>query len=216
MGTVVKPYTFTNGPGNIIDAVQVNADLDTLYAVVNGNLQAVNLKAGDGLFDSYKTIASVAGRLQTGEGVGSADSYWSIQGALVSEGVNAGANGIAGLLYWDDADFAVVGKTLKLRQRSQLLVSGGAPGVNYQVGLFPVTGVTGSGGSPQLNVTLGAVVPGSTSLFTAPGANSLNQASSGDFTPPADGYYLLGLTPGAVTPANLVIAFSQQLQVRAV
>lgn len=45
MGLVVKPYTFTNGPSNIIDAVQVNADLDTLYTLVNGQVEDANVKA---------------------------------------------------------------------------------------------------------------------------------------------------------------------------
>jgi hypothetical protein len=45
MGIVSKLFTFTNGIGNKIDATQVNADFDTLYTLVNGNIDAANLAA---------------------------------------------------------------------------------------------------------------------------------------------------------------------------
>lgn len=43
-GVVSKPFTFTNN--TVADANQVNSDFDTLYALVNGNIDAANLAAG--------------------------------------------------------------------------------------------------------------------------------------------------------------------------
>lgn len=36
MGLINKLYTFVNGPGNLIDATQVNADLDALFTLLSG------------------------------------------------------------------------------------------------------------------------------------------------------------------------------------
>lgn len=44
MPQVTKPYTFQNQ--TIADAGQVNQDFDTLYTLVNGNLDSANIKAG--------------------------------------------------------------------------------------------------------------------------------------------------------------------------
>jgi hypothetical protein len=45
MGIVVKPFTFVAGVGNKIRAAEMNSNLDTLYNLVNGNLDAANLAA---------------------------------------------------------------------------------------------------------------------------------------------------------------------------
>lgn len=44
MSTVNKPYNFANGTP--ADANQVNSDFDTLYNLVNGNLDQSNFKPG--------------------------------------------------------------------------------------------------------------------------------------------------------------------------
>lgn len=44
MATITKQYTFTNG--TIADGTQVNKDFDDLYTLVNGNIDANNLKDG--------------------------------------------------------------------------------------------------------------------------------------------------------------------------
>lgn len=45
MGIVNKPYTFTALASKSGEAAQVNADLDAIYAEVNGNLDDANVKA---------------------------------------------------------------------------------------------------------------------------------------------------------------------------
>lgn len=58
-GLVTKPYTFSNN--TIADATQVNADYDTLYTLVNGNLDNANILAGAGIVFSKLDSATVAG-----------------------------------------------------------------------------------------------------------------------------------------------------------
>jgi hypothetical protein len=57
MGLLTKSYTFTNGVGNNVDATQVNKDFDDLYTLVNGNIEAVNMK--DGIITLAKLAAEV-------------------------------------------------------------------------------------------------------------------------------------------------------------
>jgi hypothetical protein len=44
MGTITKTYTFANG--NVADGTHVNANFDQLFDVVNGNIEAANIKDG--------------------------------------------------------------------------------------------------------------------------------------------------------------------------
>lgn len=45
MGLISKDHTFVNGVSNLIDADQVNADFDEIYALVNGQLDDANVKS---------------------------------------------------------------------------------------------------------------------------------------------------------------------------
>ena len=54
-GTVSKPHTFTDG--TVIDADQVNANFDTLFNLVNGNLTTENIKSIDASDITSGTLA---------------------------------------------------------------------------------------------------------------------------------------------------------------
>lgn len=43
MGTLVKPFTYANG--TVIDATELNSNLDTLYTGINGNIDTANIAA---------------------------------------------------------------------------------------------------------------------------------------------------------------------------
>lgn len=58
-GIVSKPYTFSNN--TIADANQVNANYDTLYTLVNGNLDNDNIAAAAGIVFSKLDAVTVAG-----------------------------------------------------------------------------------------------------------------------------------------------------------
>ena len=63
MALLTKSYTFTNGIGNNVDAVQINKDFDDLYTLVNGNIEAVNIK------DATITLAKLATEVKVIENV---------------------------------------------------------------------------------------------------------------------------------------------------
>ena len=68
MALVTKPYTFTNGVSNLIDAVQVNADLDTLYALVNALLDDANIKPAAGILLNKIADGTLGAKLGVDEG----------------------------------------------------------------------------------------------------------------------------------------------------
>lgn len=209
-----KDFTFTGGVGNKIFAAQVNQNFDELYNWANGNVQADALKPGDGLFDSYKTI--LRGGIALGDTSGT--------GVNTLFGLGEGGSGwldtVTGLqppvgLYWDDADFAVALKTLKLRLRAQAYVNSILTGITFTCGLHSLASLGGVPDAIGFNLT-DAAVADSTVAFANPATLTAAQGSSGDFTVPADGHYFFGVKTSAALAADSLIHILMQLQVRAV
>jgi hypothetical protein len=115
------------------------------------------------------------------------------------------------LFYFDDADYAVAGLTLKMRLRAQCLTNNTAPATTLTVDLRAVTASVGSGTTGSY--TLGSVVSGSPVAFASPSASSRNQAASSDFTVPADGYYALCASVSGAQATNSFVTLFGQLQV---
>lgn len=115
------------------------------------------------------------------------------------------------LIYFDDADYTVGGKTQKLRLRAQVLCNATAPAINFTVGLYPVTV---AGAADNLTFTLGTVVTGSTVALNTPSASTVNQGNSGDFTIPADGPYALGFVSSGTLANNAACFVYGHLQTR--
>jgi hypothetical protein len=63
MGTVTKTYTFA--AGNKILSAEVNSDFDTLYNLVNGNIDNDNIKANAGIVDTKLAQISTASKVDT-------------------------------------------------------------------------------------------------------------------------------------------------------
>jgi hypothetical protein len=116
-------------------------------------------------------------------------------------------------VYIDDADYTVSGKTTKLRLRAQLSTNATAPGVNFTFGLHVVT-VSGGGAGQIQASSIGAAIAGSTVAINAPGGSSQNQGVSTEFNVPADGFYMLGVTPSGAPAANSIQNFNAQLQLK--
>jgi uncharacterized membrane protein len=116
------------------------------------------------------------------------------------------------LIRLESADYAVTGKTTKLRVRVNLATLTAAYAGTYTAGLYPVTAVSFSSGNPTY--TVGAVISGSTAAIAAPSADSLVEADSGAFTIPADGYYVMAVALSATAPpANCGFVANAFLQV---
>lgn len=113
----------------------------------------------------------------------------------------------------DPADFAVAGRTTKLRVVVSGLVNDAAPAMNFVFGLYPLG--TPSGTVNVVNPNFGTVVAGSTVTFNAPGANtSPGPTSSGDFDFPAAGRYGIGVNCSAAMAANSAVNWAVRLEVR--
>lgn len=94
-------------------------------------------------------------------------------------------------------DYAVVGRTTKLRLLASALVNAVAPTSTFAVKLVPITSPAGLVGA--LSVTAGASV--ATATFTAPAANSLTRAVSSTISLPSDGLYAVLVTTSVATTA---------------
>lgn len=156
---------------------------------------------------AYRTILAVPQALSNDLEAGTY-LMGNYSGTPVKSGASAGT--IPGF-YFDDADYAVAGKTLKMRLRAQIATNATKPTLKFTVGLYPVTV---AGAADQIVFTLGAVVPGSTVEFNEPAASTITPKEAADFTVPADGAYVMGVvTSGALTNNNLSL-LNAQLQVR--
>lgn len=129
-----------------------------------------------------------------------------------SNGVFTGSNGGNGVFYLDPADWGN-GRTANMRLRCLVITNATAPAANFTFGLYPVTAL--GGGAAAVNVTPGAVIAGSTALFTAPGATATLKADSGDFVCPAAGFYAIGLVISANAAANSSLSVRVQIDRRA-
>lgn len=149
----------------------------------------------------YRTLLATG--CQIGGGASSATVYlgWEL------ERTSAALATPPAMIYLDDADYAVAGKTTKLRLRAQLFTGSTSPSIIYGVGLYPLSSISAG------TFTVGSQVTGSGVGFATPSTNSMNQANSGDFTFPSDGYYIIGV--GFTGNHTEDIAVMAQLQVRA-
>lgn len=193
-----------------------------LREVVNGELDNSNLSGTAGITDAnlaspnnsaYRLVAASQQPIRTLKAAG---TYFL---GNLFEPLASGGEVIATseyranppYFYFDDADFAVAGKTLKMRLRAQAAVNATKPTIKFTFGLYPVTV---AGGAGVLTVTLGTVVSGSTVEINEPAASTVSQANSGDFTVPVDGAYALGVVTSNTMTVNSAVLMSAQLQIR--
>lgn len=61
MGLIVKLYTFS--AGSVVTASEHNSNFDVAYAVINGNLENVNIKASAGIVDTKLAQITTANKV---------------------------------------------------------------------------------------------------------------------------------------------------------
>lgn len=165
----------------------------------------------DPRIDPYRTIIRGVTRGQASV-ITSASTYFVTIGA---NSVQPLGNGNATMmpLYLQPTDWTASGYSAKLRLLVGCLVTDAAPAITFTFGLYPVT--AWAGGTTVSNPTVGTVVSGSTVPFASPAANSITaETSSGDFTFPAAGYYIVAVTTSAAAATNSNPSFPWALQVR--
>lgn len=115
------------------------------------------------------------------------------------------------MVYLDDADYAIAGRTTKLRLRTQVHTNATSVGAMViSTRLFPVTV---AGAANTLSYTLGTVVSGATAIVTNPPISAITSAVGSDFTFPSDGLYIFCCTTDATMAQNSAMAVTAQLQV---
>lgn len=195
------------------DGTVVEADLHAnnnaaLKTVVNGGLDASNVTAAsltDATLNSpnnsvYRTIAEATGSIGAGGAVANG-TYLFQQDApgLVASGT--AATYVPSLVLLNTADYAVLGKTLKLNLRAVLCTNGTALTATLKFGLYTLS--SSGGAANSINITVGAVTSGSEVTFTAPAIDSPLNGITSDFDAPATGIYALALNVSAgPTAAN--------------
>lgn len=191
-----KPFTFVNGPGNLIDATQVNSDFDTLYNALNNALDESNIAdhvltaqsmnaafakdVVEPAFSGWKPLipqrgggsgntSKAAGTYLLGMGNGLLDSTNFFSYAINPE-------------YIDPADLVAGSRTAQFRVRAQVLCNQQAPGITFTFGLYTLT--LNSGAAGQSNMYTPSLVAGSTVAFASPAASSSNVSASAAFSLP--------------------------------
>jgi hypothetical protein len=170
-----------------------------------------NFASSAGMYSAYRTVVTAhSAYLQNL----TAGDYMLGAGNVLGETTDRAVSGssLPQFFYLDDADFAISGRTLKLRVRAQVYTNATAPAITFTAGLFPVSSVTG--GVQSFQATLGAVTSGSTVAIATPSASTSNQGNSGDFVFPADGHYVLGVTFSGTIAGNASGLICAQLQRR--
>jgi hypothetical protein len=207
MPDVIFPHEFEDNVDQVASGQQVMDNLNAIAAVVNGDLDATNIP-DLAILGAYRTILSFPLVSQGAMATGGAAPFLP-SGSAMTHGT--GTAGTPPMIYLAAADYAVTGKTTKLRVRGQMFTDNGGAhtGVTYTFGLYALAAASGS--TPGV-VTSGAVIAGSTVAIANPGASAAFQGSSGDFNLPADGYYALGVATSA-TPVHEG-RWAAQLQLR--
>jgi uncharacterized protein YaiE (UPF0345 family) len=153
----------------------------------------------------YRTLLRCATNISTS--AAAATKYAIINGAQIisSPGAATTAQAAPWFLYLDDAEYAVTGKTIKLRVRGMVSVGTVTPAVTYTFGLYPLTVSSSS-------IALGTVVAGSAATV-APATSEIKHSTDGaDFTIPADGIYGLGVTVSGTPGANANVYAALQMR----
>jgi hypothetical protein len=120
-----------------------------------------------------------------------------------------------GILHYVAADYptTIDGLSPKLRIRAQVNCNDVAPTGNFTFGMYPITRPATSGGAGLCIYTIGTVVSGSNgSTVSTPAADSQNSLVGSDFTPPADGQYIIAVVTTATVAASAHVHLNAILQ----
>lgn len=192
---------------DVVEGELTNANLSGSAGVTDANLASPNNPA-------YREIYRASGHagLDLAAGTYMLGTKNDFDPNMIKSGTETSSSIVPfPLFYFDNADYEVSGKTLKLRLRAQVAANATKPTIKFTVGLYPIT-VAGT--ADLLTVTLGTVVSGSTVEFNEPAASTVTQKEATDFTVPADGAYALGVVTSGTLTNNSYAFVSAQLQVR--
>lgn len=201
----------TAGIGNLaVTGPKIAANSIDGTKIIDGSLTDSELfSPNNGVYRNiYQGAASIVG--------GTVVGTYFFSSAASASGSTAGVSGSPGaypdLVPLTAADYAVVGRTTRIRVLYTWAVNAVAPTASFTAGLYPISLLAGSG---AMTTTLGAVVTGTTVLASNPPGAAANFGASGDINLPANAIYVPGFTiTGGTTAASSIITFNYFLQIR--
>lgn len=181
-------------------------------------LSATTAGAGTTLTAMYRNyVPHIAGQLASGSLAG---TYLLTPGLITAgpEAVTAAGSTKSGNapFYLKASELpAVAGLAPKMRLRAGVINNATAPAINFVFGLRAVATYGGAASAAPTVATVGASdVTGSSVTFTSPAAAGAATADSADFTPPADGWYVLTCTTSGTLPATCISSLHAQVDLR--
>lgn len=213
MGLIAPSLPVVGQPNSSEEPKIVTFESQVL-ALVNGQLDALNLASGSGLYDRWETLVQLDFRGGIA-GLSTTPCYVGGTGILTSGG--AGGQAISGLWVPPTAsDIAVTSKTTRLRVRVSYATNATAPGITLTWGLYPITVL--AGGINNITPTLGTVISGSTAAVASPAANTPAEAKSGSFDLSAVtgglGGFAMGVVGSGAQAGNSNLACTAYLEMR--
>ncbi len=195
--------TIVNAKGDLFGATGDDTPA-RVPAGSNGQVLTANSSATPGvewssaltdLLAAHELIAHAEGALTAGSAAGN----WAFSVAGAAGATNH--TGVLPIFHWLAADHAVSGRTTKLITRIMVGTNGTAPAITFTAGMSAVTG--SGGGANAMTTAFSAQTAGTTAAIASPSANTQNTTTSSDFTPPADGRYVMTVTTsGALAATN--------------
>lgn len=201
MSTLTIPQPLT--PGTLELGSQVQANFDAITTWAGGNVDDTNMASGYAVTPLYSVERGILfGSINA---VTSMDAS-SEHGVATAVTTGSGLPDLTGrcVFRYDSSVYAVSGKTTNLRLTVALCTGDTAPGVDFTVALYPVSGI--SSGTP----TLGAMVSGSDVTIDNLGGDD-SGAGYASFTGPSSDNYALVLTASGTQAATSYVAGTARL-----
>jgi hypothetical protein len=195
---------------------KVRDGLSTIQTLLNGNVDEANVPNLAAAFTSWKDV--LWGGTTAGSSTVTGAGPWLIFGPSWANGtaqpLPVGTTALASMGFrLDPADWAANARTPKLRIRWQAIVGSTAPAATITPGLYPIASY---GAANPAIASVGAVVTGSTAVFTTPAAASNTVTLSTEFNAPAAGDYVLGFASSGAFTTGAIVALLAHLQMRQV
>lgn len=205
----VSPTLPVIGQPNSTEDPKVKGSFETIRDALNAVLNSDNTIMGQTM---YRNI--LFGGATAASGIEAATYILANEGNTLIKNETEPAEGVVRVIpifYFDDADYLITGKTLKMRLRAQVTTNATKPTIKFTFGLYPLTT---AGGTKKQKFTLGTVVSGSALEINEPALSTVTQAVTSDFTIPADGAFSLGVVLSGAMTVNSMALLAAQLQVR--
>lgn len=199
--------SWTNGEGVYLTFDRTGDKGDTGATGPTGATGADGMNGTDLAIGTYKTIMSAGAMAYSLAGFNTS-RYGLSQPSQIPH--LPGQATTPTVIYLDPTDYAVSGKTTRLRMRGQVLTNATSPAHTLTLGLSSIT--ASAGASNVISPTFGTPVSGSTVSLVL-GASGRYQGNSGDFAVPAAGWYAVTAVASAAQAANSFSAVTAQLQV---